>query len=261
MTTSIHTPRVKKAKIPADSRLQALRWGRVWVLIAAIWLVNAAPAAAQVTVTLVGTGTATGGATTTTATLTSGVTAGNSIILTWSGTEVSSVGSISAADAASNTYAVDVEISDAVGISSARTGILSAHNVTAVSIGQTVTVSHPALLSEEIDGEATLSVLEVTGLAANPLDKTTSVGESGTASRTTGTTATTSFVNELLISAFGIEFPTTFTPGAGQTVESSVSGGGDFQSFHVAMSQQVSTTGTFAHTGTVAPPMSYPHRS
>src|SRR5262249_18664735 len=85
------------------------------------------------------TATSTTTGTTIAVTLTSGVAAGDSIILTLAMGPVS--GTVSASDSAGNSYVVNVDVTNA---SKVRTVILSAHNVSALTSGNTITITHPS---------------------------------------------------------------------------------------------------------------------
>ena len=76
----------------------------------------------------------------------------------------------------------------------------------ATSGGVTVALSSGATIA--------LTVLDITGAVASPLDKTASTGGSGT-SGTTGTTAATSQASELAVAAIGWNSKLTATVTAG----------------------------------------------
>ncbi len=115
----------------------------------------------------------------------------------------------------------------------------------------TVTLSSGATIA--------LTVLDVTGAAANPLDKTASTGGSGTAA-TTGTTPTTSQGNELAVAAIGWNAKLTATPGSGdagytaptveQTSGSNVAG-------EMTASAVLSTAGPQSYTATFSQSTSF----
>ena len=117
-----------------------------------------------------------------------------------------------------------------------------------------------------LNGGATLAftVLDITGAAGSPLDKTATAGGSGTAA-TTGTTATTAQANELAVAAIGWNSKLTATPSAGdagyttpaveQTTGGNVAGqmtaskvlnATGAQSYTAAFSQSSSFTGAIA---------------
>jgi hypothetical protein len=136
-----------------------------------------------------------------------GVAAGNSIIITFAMDDAD--GAVSAADSRGNAYAVDAD-ANRVGVNDrVRTVILSAHNVTALQGGDTITLSHPSVTARAA------SAVEFSGLTGSgALDQTsTAVGNSTTPS--SGSTSTTAQPDELLIGAIGVEGPLgdIFTPG------------------------------------------------
>ncbi len=142
--------------------------------------------------------------------VTADVAPGNSIIVTlvwgaWAAGETTMC-----SDTQGNSYAVDV--SEFYGGSALYTVICSAHNVTALSSTDTITVS----FSSNTYGVAAVAH-EFSGLASSfTLDQTASAnGNSATPS--SGTTAVTAQTDELLIGAIGVSGPPadTFTPGAG----------------------------------------------
>src|SRR5262249_35398794 len=135
----------------------------------------------------------------------------------------------SAADSRGNTYSVDVQ---AASNNKIRTVILSAHNITGLVAGDTITVTHPST------AKRALSANEFSGLAkAATLDKTAGAGANNTTTPDSGPTATTAQAAELLIGSIGVDGPSTdtFTPGNdGQTgtytalTRAGTTGGSDF---------------------------------
>src|SRR6185295_11523513 len=53
-------------------------------------------------------------------------------------------------DSASNTYSVNEQVSNGSGTSGARIVLLSAHNVSALATGQTITVTHPSAAARAV---------------------------------------------------------------------------------------------------------------
>src|SRR5438552_612956 len=156
-------------------------------------------------------GTATGNNTGTTITITLqtgvSVAAGNSIILSFVSADIGTT--FSATDSASNGYSVDIQ-GVKTGTGSVRTVILSAHNVSALAAGNTITVTFPSTTSRRV-----LTADEFSGLAkSGTLDKTSSAGSSGT-TPDSGFTATTTQAAELLLGAIGVAGANsdTFTAG------------------------------------------------
>ncbi|MDX2169044.1 MAG: hypothetical protein SF182_18395, partial [Deltaproteobacteria bacterium] len=98
-----------------------------------------------------------------------GVAAGNSIILTFAMDE--EVGTVSATDSKGNIYTADASVA-ANGV---RTVILAAHNVLALTSGNTITVTHPSVTARA------LAANEFSGiLTPSPLDRTKTAVGTGT---------------------------------------------------------------------------------
>ncbi len=156
-----------------------------------------------------GTYASTSSSSSTTVSIGSSVTAGNSIIVTIA-IDYDNSGSVSCSDSRGNSYTVDV---DQIYSSYVRTIVCSAHNVTALSSGDTITVSHPSAAPRAV------SVHEFSGLApTGTLDRTASATGSSS-SFSSGSTSTTTQADELLIGAIGTDgrITDTFTPGSGYT--------------------------------------------
>lgn len=156
----------------------------------------------------IGTYNSTGSSTSTTITAGASVVAGNSIIVTMA-MDNDSAGAVSCSDNKDNTYTVDADI---IYSSYVRTIICSAHGITALPNGDTVTVSHPSAAPRA------MSVHEFSGLAeTGTLDKT-STATGASSSPSSGSTATTQ-ANDLLIGAIGTNgrITETFTLGSGYT--------------------------------------------
>lgn len=138
-----------------------------------------------------------------------GVAAGNSVIITLATDYTTNP--VTCSDSRGNTYTINADR----GYSSyARVVVCSAHNITALSSGDTITVNYPST------NLAAVSINEFSGLAdSSTLDKTsTATGTSSSPS--SGSTATTTQADELLIGAFALDGPVsdTFTPGASYTL-------------------------------------------
>lgn len=132
-----------------------------------------------------------------------GVANGASVILTVGLPSNALVGTVSAVDSAGNTYSVDSDVTNAA---QARIVVLSAHKIDALVQGNTITVTHPST------NRRNLIAAEFAGLAGPPnVDQTaTSTGTmNNTTPPTSGTTATTTQADELLIGAFGVAGPTS----------------------------------------------------
>ena len=198
------------ARSQASARLVA-RWRLRWLLGALPLLIglSASEAAAIAFVKNIGTATGNNTGTTITITLQTGVSvaAGNSIILSFVSADIGTT--FSATDSASNGYSVDIQ-GVKTGTGSVRTVILSAHNVSALAAGNTITVTFPSTTSRRV-----LTADEFSGLAkSGTLDKTSSAGSSGT-TPDSGFTATTTQAAELLLGAIGVAGANsdTFTAG------------------------------------------------
>jgi hypothetical protein len=191
------------------------------LLIGAAFLAATASPAAAANITFIksiGTSTSTTAATTTAVTVpAAGVASGNSVILTV-GLPSGLAGAVSAVDTQGNSYAVDADVTNT---SNARIVVLSAHKITPLVSGNTITVTHPST------NRRNLIALEFAGLAASPVDQTaTNTGtENNATPATTGTTAETTLDHELLLGAFGVSGPTSdnFTVGSGYTLGGRIS--------------------------------------
>ena len=181
-------------------------------------------------------------------TLTSGVAAGNSIVVSFAMNPAS--GTVSCTDSASNTYSLDREHTNGSDTSGVRTLIFSAHNVAALVTNNTITCTHPSV------GARAMSASEFSGLlTSGAKDQATSATGNGT-SPNSGTTATTTQPDELLIGAIGVEGPSgdTFTPGTNYTTgtRSGTSGGNALTNITINPEYRiVSATGAYAATATL----------
>ena len=137
-----------------------------------------------------------------------GVAAGNSIIVTFAMGDVS--GTVSCSDSAANSYTADVDITNSTNV---RTVILSAHNVSALSSGNTITVTHPST------ADRTMYVGEFSGLATSSTRDLTKSNTGNAKNMSAGNSTATSEPLELLIGAFGVAQGTgdSFTHGSGWT--------------------------------------------
>lgn len=178
-----------------------------------------------------------------------GVKAGNSIIVTFAMDSTS--GSVSVSDTAGNTYNLDADTG--VYVTYVRTLIFSAHNVTALVSGNTITVTHPSVNARAVSANEFSGLAKTSALA---LDKTsTATGDSTTPS--SGSTATTTQADELLIGAIGVEGPLgdTFTAGSGYTALPRDGTTGASASSNITINPEyriVSATGTYVADGTLS---------
>lgn len=129
-----------------------------------------------------------------------GVGAGASIILTVGLPSNALVGAVSATDSAGNVYTVDADETN-TNTGGPRIVVLSSHKVEPLASGNTITVTHPST------NRRNLIAAEFSGLAASPnVDQTsTNFGAMNSSNPpTSGTTATTTQADQLLIGAFGV---------------------------------------------------------
>ena len=171
-------------------------------------LIGGLPGANAATIALVktiGTAAVTAGGTNISITVPAGgVAAGNSIILTLA---IGDVGTAyTATDSRGNAYSLDIQ-----GVQSSHvwTVVLSAHNVAALSAGDTITISHPPA------AKRALVATEFAGLArTNAFDKANANGNNGNLADSNPTAATAQAA-ELLIGSIAVGGPVTngFTAG------------------------------------------------
>jgi hypothetical protein len=210
------------------------------LLIVTAFFALATPSQAAITkVKDVGTNTATASGTTLAVTVpAAGVAQGNSIIVTFAMAEAT--GTVGCTDTAGNIYTADI---DASNNNNVRTVILAAHNVSALSSGNTITVTHPSIC------DRAMYVGEYSGLAVTgTLDRTASNFANATA-MTSSSTTTTAQADELLIGAIGVASGTgdTFTPTSPWTA---MTRAGTANITLNSMNQIVSSTAAYAATGT-----------
>lgn len=107
-------------------------------------------------------------------------------------------GTISATDSASNTYTVSEQVTNGSGTSGARVAVLSAHNVSALAAGSTITVTHPSAAARAVS--AASFVFKGTGV------KVKSVTATG-ATTTPGSSTNSPLLSPVLVSAIAVEGP------------------------------------------------------
>ncbi|MDP2674685.1 MAG: hypothetical protein Q8Q00_07240 [Dehalococcoidia bacterium] len=170
-----------------------------------------------------------------------GVAAADSIIV--SVTAGTFAGAVSCSDTKGNSYAVDADVTG-VG----RLFVCSAHNVTALASGDTITATYPSL-----SGVTTASANEFSGVSATtPADKV-STAAGNNASPSSGSTATTTQANELLFGAIAHNSTPTFAPGSGYNLAGQVIGGsGSGQKTNSPEYRIVSATESYAANGTLS---------
>jgi hypothetical protein len=181
-------------------------------------------------------------------TLSSGVTDGNSVIVSFA--MDSATGAITCADDAGtgNSYSVDVEVNNTGNV---RTAIISAHNVSGLTSGKVITITHPSVAARG------MSVTEFSGLAKIATIDQTQSATGSTLSVSAGPTGTTTTTNELLIGAIGEEgkLVDSFTPGTSWTglPRDGTSTGGPDSNITISPEYRiVSATGSYTADGTLS---------
>jgi hypothetical protein len=197
------------AKKPVSHLKKRLHTVLIALLFAVLALTLASPLYAAITkVKDLGTNSLTSSGTTISVTVPAGgVAAGNSIIVTLAMGD--SAGTVSCTDTAGNTYIADVDVRNT---NQVRTVIFAAHNVSALSSGNTITITHPSIANRNMYAG------EFSGLAtSSTLDQATS-GTGNGYDMYSGSVSTTA-PKELLIGAIGVVGPTgdTFTHAGGWT--------------------------------------------
>ena len=169
-----------------------------------------------------------------------GVGAGDSVIVAV--TAGTFAGAVSCSDSKGNTYAVDADVIGAI-----RLFVCSAHNVTALASGDTITASYPGF-----SGLTTISANEFAGLSSIPVDRwATATGNN--ASPSSGSTAATTKASELLFAAIAHNSTPTFTEGAGYALVGQVIGGsGSGQRTLSPEYRIVSSIGSYAADGSLS---------
>ena len=177
-----------------------------------------------------------------------GVAAGNTLIVSFAMDPAS--GAVSCTDTKGNAYTAAVDVTNGSGTSGVRTVVFSARIVTALVPGDTITVSYPSVVADAV------SINEFSGLGF--VDKTmTATGNS--TSPSSGSTATTSQANELLLGTFGVETKKDdpFTAGATYTaLQNAGSGTSSTPTDHVSIDPEyriVAATGSYLADGSIAP--------
>src|SRR5437762_2539086 len=197
-------------------------------------------------------GTATGsssGGTSITITLAAGVSvaAGNSIIVSFVGPDLS--GTYSATDSAGNSYGVNASGARA---GTVRTVVLSAHNVNALASGNTITVTFPSTSNRRA-----VTADEFSGLAKTGTFDQSHTGNGSSTAPDSGFTATTAQAAELLLGTIGVAggASDTFTAGndghgGTYTALTRVNSGGNV--FYIAPEYEiVAATNTYKATATI----------
>ena len=151
-------------------------------------------------------------------------------------------------DQAGNTYNTDVNTP--LADNTFRVTVFSAHITNALSVGDTITVTHTSL------NASAMSVNEFFGLASSgPLDQIQSATGSSTAP-SSGNTAMTTQADELLFGAIAVEGPVTdaFTVGTGYTALTRQGTTGGSAASNMTINPEfriVSSIGTYTADGTL----------
>src|SRR5947208_1236134 len=197
----------------------------------------------------IGTNTGNNTGTSITITLAAGVSvaAGNSIIVSFVGPDLS--GTYSATDSAGNSYSVNASGARA---GTVRTVILSAHNVNALASGNTITVTFPSTSNRRA-----VTADEFSGLAKSGTFDQSHTGNGSSTAPDSGFTATTAQGAELLLGAIGVAGAgsDTFTAGndghgGTYTALTRVNSGGDI--FYINPEYEIiAATNTYKATATI----------
>jgi hypothetical protein len=227
-----------------------LRFILVCLIASAMMMVSASPAAAVQKVQDLGTNSTKTNGQTLTLTLSSAVTNGNSVIISFAADDGG--GAVTCSDDAGtgNSYSVDV---DETNTNNVRSLICSAHNVSGLTSGKIITVT----TTNSISARA-MSVTEFSSLVTSAtLDQTQKNNGTGTAPSSTAT-STTTVANELLIGAIGVEnkLPSVIlTPGNGWTNLPKDGTGTGAPTSNITITSEyqiVSSTGTYTADGTIS---------
>jgi len=210
---------------------------------------NVALGQGQVILTTIGTETRTNNIPATPINLTTGVSAGSSVVIAFAMNPVA--GAVSAVDSVGNTYVVEADVTNGSGTTGVRTVILAAHGVIALTLPAGIAITHPAFV-----GARAASAISITGLAMSPLDQT-STGTGMSTTPSSGFTAATMQAEEVLFGAIGVEGPVgdVFTPGMGYNAigKAGTTGGGAGTNITVNPEFQfVDVIGTYEANGTLA---------
>jgi hypothetical protein len=170
------------------------------------------------------------------------VAAGNTVIIRL-GLRGGTSGAVSATDSRGNTYTTD---RDSVG-SNTRTVIFSAYVSTALTSGNTITVTHPSAV-------AGVAASEFSGIASS--GRVDSSGAASGNSNSPSATVTTTAANDLLYGAFANQNQRTATEAAGWTTDTHQmpdcgSGSGNKSTAHGAY-RSASTTGSYTYNPTLS---------
>ena len=242
------TASLKNIRFTMAPRLHFILAG---LIAGVIMMVSAGPAAAAIQkVQDLGTNNTKTSGTTLTVTLSSAVTSGNSVIVSFAADDGG--GTVTCSDNATptaNTYNVDVDVTNTNNV---RSVICSAHNVSGLASGRAITVT----TTNSIAARA-MSVTEFKGLAPSlTRDQTQSNTGTGTSVTSNATSATT-VTNELLIGAIGVENKSNIalTPGTDWIELPHDGTGTGAPDTNVSIHPQyriVTATGTYAADGTLS---------
>ena len=172
---------------------------RCLIAIAVLLALSSSQALAQIAfVKTIGTTPSTSNGTSLTVTVpAAGVAGGNSVIVSLGFDPAS--GAVSCSDSHGNSYAVDKDITNGSGKSGVRAVIFSAHNIVALTNGNTITCTHPSA------GARAMSANEFSGLATSATRDQTSSGTGNSTAASSGSTPTTTQGSELVLGTMGVE--------------------------------------------------------
>jgi len=202
MVTKMYQREVKETSRPST-------WPGFIIMLVCCFLSSSPLQAAINFVQTVGQTSAASSSTTTVVNVASSVTSGNTVIVTIA-MNYGAGGALSCSDSSGNSYTVDLDVNDTF----LRSVTCAAHNVTALTTSDTITVSHPSVAARAV------SAHEFSGLTAvSTLDRTSFAGGVFDRFPDSGNTATTSQADELLIGNISVEGPVSdgFTLGTGYT--------------------------------------------
>ena len=233
-------------KVPIPLPARRLFWLAVaFQLAVALWPAQRAHAAATFVKTIGANSTQSTGTTLSVTVPAAGVSAGRSIIVAFgmSGT----AGTVSCADSAGNAYTVDASVINSTA-KTTRSVVCSAHNVAALSSGNTITVTSPSSATR------VLSAFEFSGLSASGAIDRPSSATGNSAAPSSGLTAATTQADELVfgLSSMSYSVNDTFTAGAGLTLAGRV-GTSTNKPYDMTINPEyriVSATGTYKVDGT-----------
>ena len=223
---------------------------RCLIAIAVLLALSSSQALAQIAfVKTIGTTPSTSNGTSLTVTVpAAGVAGGNSVIVSLGFDPAS--GAVSCSDSHGNSYAVDKDITNGSGKSGVRAVIFSAHNIVALTNGNTITCTHPSA------GARAMSANEFSGLATSATRDQTSSGTGNSTAASSGSTPTTTQGSELLLGTIGVEGKSneSFTVGSSYTSIGRTGTNQGSAASNITINPEyrlVTTTGAYSASGTL----------